>query len=202
MTDVAKEAFASSNYGLAVEMYERSLKVQGPNVEVLLGYGDSLARCGRIRDAFDVYSRCMGIAGVAIERLKHLTSALLEDLVGLTQRKMAAGPFNCATCEGTLHLPVTASCGHTHCRSCYEAGKCCRACGQVLGDVGETNVLVQRLVEKWWPREAEASKARHDGDVLMKEGHIAMAVERYNLAVKLGELIRYKSISCYSSVQK
>ncbi|XP_063982548.1 LON peptidase N-terminal domain and RING finger protein 3 [Diachasmimorpha longicaudata] len=185
MTDVAKEAFASSNYGLAVEMYERSLKIQGPNLEGLLGYGDSLARCGRVREAFDVYSKCMELAGVPQERLKHLASALLEDLVGLTQRKISGGSFNCASCEGTLHLPVTSNCGHTHCRSCYEGGKCCGTCGQKLGELGETNVLVQRLVEKWWPREAEASRARHEGDLLLKDGHPAQALERYNLAVKL-----------------
>ncbi|KAL7295956.1 hypothetical protein TKK_0010806 [Trichogramma kaykai] len=51
----------------------------------------------------------------------------------------------------------------------------------------EINVLVQRLAEKWWPREVEASQARHEGDALLKKGHIQQAFERYDLAVQLGE---------------
>ncbi|CAB0028975.1 unnamed protein product [Trichogramma brassicae] len=50
----------------------------------------------------------------------------------------------------------------------------------------EINVLVQRLAEKWWPREVEASQARHEGDALLKKGLIQQAFERYDLAVQLG----------------
>ncbi|XP_014221209.1 LON peptidase N-terminal domain and RING finger protein 3 [Trichogramma pretiosum] len=49
----------------------------------------------------------------------------------------------------------------------------------------EINVLVQRLAEKWWPREVEASQARHEGDALLNKGHIQQAFERYDLAVQL-----------------
>ncbi|XP_034935450.1 LON peptidase N-terminal domain and RING finger protein 3 [Chelonus insularis] len=186
MTDVAKEAFASHNYGLAVEMYERSLKQQSPNLEILIGYGDSLARCGRIRDSLNVFARCLTLEPLPAERLKHLISALLEDLnSSMTTKRCPETSFSCPTCEGTLYQPITAGCGHTHCRNCYDPVKCCRACGQKLGPIGETNVLVQRLVEKWWPREAEASRARHEGDLLLKDGHPAQALERYNLAIRL-----------------
>ncbi|XP_057327614.1 LON peptidase N-terminal domain and RING finger protein 3 [Microplitis mediator] len=200
MMEAAKEAFASCNYGLAVEMYERSMKQQSPNLELLIGYGDALARCGRIRDAVDVFARCVTLAPLPLERLKHLTLALLEDITGATpitagttmaaatvmgKRLLYETSFSCPTCEGTLSQPVTSGCGHTYCRNCYETGKSCRACGQKLGPVTETNVLVQRLVEKWWPREAEASRARHEGDLLLKDGHPAQALERYDLAVRL-----------------
>lgn len=191
MTEIAKEAFASRNYRLALEMYERSLKQQNPSIETLFGYGDSLARCGRVRESVNVYARCLALSPAAPERLRHLASALLDDLDGatttVTSRRRVEGSFACATCDGTLYQPVTANCGHTHCRNCYEIGKCCRACGQKLGPIGETNVLVQRLVEKWWPREAEASRARHEGDLLLMEGNPGQALERYNLAVHLGE---------------
>lgn len=191
MTELAKEAFASRNYRLAVEMYERNLKHQTPTFEVLVGYGDSLAKCGRIRESIGVYARCLAVGSIPPERLKHLANALLDELSGAAttgscRRKIEAS-FVCPVCEGTLCQPVTTNCGHIYCKNCVEPGKNCRVCGQKIGFVGETNVLVQRLVEKWWPREAEASRARHEGDILMKEGHLAQALERYNLAVHLGE---------------
>lgn len=62
-------------------------------------------------------------------------------------------------------------------------------CGVKIAAVSETNVLVQRLVERWWPREAEASRARHEGDILVRKGHLGQALERYNLAVHLGKEI-------------
>lgn len=192
MTELAKEAFASRNYRLAVEMYERSLKQQAPSFEVLVGYGDSLAKCGRIRESIGVYSRCLSEGSVLPERLKHLANALLDELSGTAItatgfRKKIETSFACPLCEGILCQPVTTNCGHTYCKNCVEPGKSCRVCGQKIVAVSETNVLVQRLVEKWWPREAEASRARHEGDILMKEGHLGQALERYNLAVHLGE---------------
>lgn len=194
MTELAKEAFASRNYRLAVEMYERSLKQQAPSFEVLVGYGDSLAKCGRIRESIGVYSKCLAVGSVAPERLKHLANALLDELSGaatttINFRRKIETSFACPLCEGTLCQPVTSNCGHTYCKNCVEPGKSCRVCGQKIVTVSETNVLVQRLVEKWWPREAEASRARHEGDILMKEGHLGQALERYNLAVHLGEFL-------------
>ncbi|KAK0085172.1 hypothetical protein PV326_006003, partial [Microctonus aethiopoides] len=186
MTDIAKEAFASHNYDLAVEMYERNLKHQTPSLDMLIGYGDSLARCGRIRDSIDVFARCLTLAPLPPERLKNLANALLRELTStMISSRHDETSFSCPTCEGTLYQPVTAGCGHTHCKKCYESAKCCRACGQKLGPIGETNVLVQRLVEKWWPREAEASRARHEGDAFLKDGHLTQALEHYNLAVRL-----------------
>lgn len=189
MTELAKEAFTSRNYHLAVEMYERCLKQPSPSYEVLLGYGDSLAKCGRVRESVGIYSRCASAASVPVDRLKHLATALLEDVAGAgaTPRRRYEASFVCSLCEGTLCQPVTASCGHTYCRNCADSAKSCRACGVRIAAVGETNVLVQRLVERWWPREVEASRARHEGDVLAKQGYLCQALERYNLAVHLGE---------------
>ncbi|XP_033231307.1 LON peptidase N-terminal domain and RING finger protein 3 [Belonocnema kinseyi] len=187
MTELAKEAFASRNYCLAVEMYERCLKQQAPSFDVLFGYGDSLARCGRLRDSIDIYSRCLALGNVPLERLRHLVGSLLEDLgeSSLGSRRRTNDSFACPFCEGTLYQPITTNCGHTFCKNCLEPAKNCRVCGQKVDEVGETNVLVQRLVEKWWPREAEASRARHEGDLLLGEGRMGQALERYNLAVHL-----------------
>ncbi|XP_076287505.1 LON peptidase N-terminal domain and RING finger protein 3 isoform X2 [Lasioglossum baleicum] len=188
MTELAKEAFASRNYSLAVEMYERSLKQQSPSFEMLVGYGDSLAKCGRIKESISVYSRCLAVGSVPADKLKHLANALLEELAGVattSSRRKTETSFACPFCEGTLCQPVTSNCGHTYCKACVETEKNCRVCGQKITNVGETNVLVQRLVEKWWPREAEASRARHEGDIFMKEGHLGQALERYNLAIHL-----------------
>lgn len=204
MTDMAKEAFASRNYRLAVEMYERCLKQQTPNFEVLLGYGDSLARCGRIRESIDVYSRCLALGNVPSDKLRHLVNALLQEL-GVPQSPPSSPPppvlapteqvsFACQVCEGALFQPTTLVCGHTFCRVCASASApCCRVCGQRSDHdqllFCETNVLVQRLVEKWWPREAEANGARHEADQLLKKGHLGQALERYDLAVQLGKCL-------------
>ncbi|XP_076379435.1 LON peptidase N-terminal domain and RING finger protein 3 isoform X2 [Megalopta genalis] len=190
MTELAKEAFASRNYSLAVEMYERSLKQQSPSFDMLVGYGDSLAKCGRIKESIGVYSRCSAVGSVPADKLKHLANALLEEVAGVAttiagSRRKVETSFACPFCEGTLCQPVTTNCGHTCCKACVEPGKNCRVCGQKIAAVGETNVLVQRLVEKWWPREAEASRARHEGDAFAKEGHLGQALERYNLAIHL-----------------
>ncbi|XP_070167369.1 LON peptidase N-terminal domain and RING finger protein 3 [Polyergus mexicanus] len=187
MTELAKEAFTSRNYHLAVELYERCLKQQGSSYEELLGYGDSLAKCGRIRESIGIYSRCLNATSMSAERLKHLATALLEDMTGAgtTPRRKLETSFACPMCEGTLCQPMTAGCGHTYCRNCVEPAKNCRVCGIKIATVGETNVLVQRLVERWWPREVEASRARHEGDILVRKGHLGQALERYNLAVHL-----------------
>lgn len=189
MTELAKEAFTSRNYHLAVEMYERCLKQQSPSYEVLLGYGDSLAACGRVRESIEIYSRCLAATSMPAERLKHLATALLDDMTGAGTifRRKTESSFACPMCEGTLCQPVTIGCGHTYCRNCVDPTKNCRVCGVKIVTVGETNVLVQRLVERWWPREMEASRARHEGDILVRQGHLSQALERYNLAVHLGK---------------
>lgn len=199
MTEMAKEAFASRNYRLAVEMYERCLKQQAPNFELLLGYGDSLARCGRIRESVDVYSRCLALGNVPSDKLRHLVNALLEELGVARQPSVQAGAapvanaseraaFDCPACEGALFQPTTLGCGHTFCRACAAGHTCCRLCGQRSElPFCETNVLVQRLVERWWPREAEANAARHEADQLLQKGHLGQALERYDLAVQLGK---------------
>lgn len=189
MTELAKEAFTSRNYHLAVELYERCLKQQSSSYEVLLGYGDSLAKCRRVRESIGIYSRCMAATTFPAERLKHLATALLEDMIDtgtISRRRIdASGSFACPLCEGTLCQPVTAGCGHTYCRNCADPAKNCRVCGLKIVTVSETNVLVQRLAERWWPREVEASRARHEGDILVRKGHLEQALERYNLAVHL-----------------
>ncbi|KAG5309987.1 LONF3 protein, partial [Acromyrmex insinuator] len=187
MTELAKEAFTSRNYHLAVELYERCLKQQGSSYEVLLGYGDSLLKCGRVKESIEIYSRCSTAMSVPADRLKHLATALLEDMVsiGTNPRRRIETSFACPLCEGTLYQPMTAGCGHTYCRNCVDPSKNCHVCGVKIAIVSETNVLVQRLVEKWWPREVEANRARHEGDILMRKGHLGQALERYNLAVHL-----------------
>ena len=137
MTELAKEAFASRNYRLAVEMYERCLKQQSPtNFELLYGYGDSLAKCGRLREAIDVYSRCSTLGNVPFDKLRHLVTSLLEEIGLPQQNSQSVRSANCARnnfsfpcphCEGALYQPVTLDCGHTFCKLCLDT--CCRLCG-------------------------------------------------------------------------
>lgn len=198
MSETAKEG----DYRLALEMYERCLKRTGHrsssssspgSYELLLGYADSLARCGRLREAIDCYGRCLALGHhVPHDRLRHLANALLEELGVTTSTGSGGSPttgaasFACPKCEGAMYQPVSLDCGHTFCRACC-LDRVCLICGQEQQCQPEVNVLVQRLLEKWWPREAEASAARHEGDALAKKGLLGQALERYDLACQLGE---------------
>lgn len=194
MSETSEDNFSTSNYNMESVMYDKlNLKKQSNNLDILIEYSDGLGeKFERVGDSIDEYSRCINDTSLIPKRLKYLVTALLDDLSSLTINKRNYDvKFSCPSCEGTLYQPVTISCGHTYCKNCLDMCKCCCLCGIKICNIGEINVLIKRLVEKWWPKEAEASKARHEGDDLLKNGHFLQALEHYNVAVKFGELLSF-----------
>lgn len=150
--DLARDAFMSRDYRLACELFEQVLREQaGPEdqstegessksqqrLSLYYGYGDSLARAGRLKDALDVYGHIAGVLEsglIPLERLRHLTSSLVETVLA-TRHTLAKSstnspvdPLCCPICEDILRFPVTATCGHTFCRQCCFGHSSCTVC--------------------------------------------------------------------------
>lgn len=62
-------------------------------------------------------------------------------------------PLGCAICGDLLCRPITAQCGHTFCADCCAGQTQCVVCGRKFRPF-KPDVLVGRLVEKWWSPEA------------------------------------------------
>ncbi|BFZ24338.1 hypothetical protein BsWGS_27377 [Bradybaena similaris] len=78
MVDLAKEAFNTSNFGLAADIYQRTIRENGPTVELYLGLADSLARGGLLTEAFQSYTNAYRFGKVTPEELKHLVVGLID----------------------------------------------------------------------------------------------------------------------------
>jgi tetratricopeptide (TPR) repeat protein len=84
LLELAKEAFRNNNYLLSLEIYERALKANGrKSTDLYFGYGDSLAKSGRIKDALDIYSHiCYQLCEIIPhEKLKCLATSIIEFIV-------------------------------------------------------------------------------------------------------------------------
>ena len=200
MAELARDAFSTTNYTLAAEMYERCIKERGSNLDFYFGYGNSLAKCGKLREAMDVFSHCCRVQSggsasgvVSQEKLRHLATALMEAVIANSagRQKSPSNAFACPICEGILLQPVTTACGHTFCRKCLsgESFRNCRICGQKLasGKVLETNVLMKGLTEKWWPQEIRAARLREEGNELFQRNEVEAALLKYGEAATIGE---------------
>lgn len=208
MAEMGRDAFMSRNYRLATEIHEGCLKEKDTSVELNFGFGNSLTRCGRLREALDVFSHCSRLQSgndggfVTQEKLRHVATALLDAIIANT-----AGPssspargFECRICEGILLQPVTTSCGHTFCRRCLarDASRSCRQCGQKIasGGILETNVLMKGLSEKWWPEEVRAARLREEGNELFQRNEVDAAMAKYGEALQIGECSDHLSFLC------
>ncbi|XP_063228618.1 LON peptidase N-terminal domain and RING finger protein 3 [Bacillus rossius redtenbacheri] len=181
----AREAFSGRDYRLAAEMYERCARERGGwTAELAQGYANSLARCGRLKEALDVWAHC-GRPPPGPDRLRHLAAALAE---AVTASPPPPPPppqqLACPGCDGVLLVPVTAPCGHTYCRRCAPRGPC-RVCGHKAGAAAlETNILVQDLVEKWWPDQLAAARLRNEGNELFQKNLLEQALAKYDEAAQ------------------
>jgi hypothetical protein len=144
LLELAKDAFKNHNYILSCEIYERLLRESGrKSTELYFGYGDSLAKCARIKEALDIYAHiCYQLCEIIpVEKLKCLASSIIEFIV--TRRTNASSnhlsmagdsdgldPLCCPVCEDVLKYPVTSLCGHTFCRECCFGRTKCIVCGQ------------------------------------------------------------------------
>ncbi|KAK3921105.1 LON peptidase N-terminal domain and RING finger protein 3 [Frankliniella fusca] len=139
---------------------------------------------------------------LAADRLRTLAGALLEQ-VGAAAAPAAGGhesrsspsiaSLTCPACDGVLLCPVTLPCGHTGCRRCLtgrDGRLSCPKCPYrtAPGVQVVTNVLVQRLVERWWGPELRAALLRDKGNALFHDGKVQDALRKYDEAVQLAPL--------------
>ncbi|KAJ1525044.1 hypothetical protein ONE63_009890 [Megalurothrips usitatus] len=98
--------------------------------------------------------------------------------------------LTCPACDCVLQGPVTLACGHTSCRRCLaglDGRLTCPKCPYrtAPGVQVVTNVLVQRLVERWWGQELRAASLRDHGNALFHDGKVQDALRKYDEAVQL-----------------
>lgn len=146
LLELAKDAFKNHNYILSCEIYERLLRESGrKTTDLYFGYGDSLAKCSRIKDALDIYCHiCYQLCEIIpVERLKCLASSIIEFIISKRTNSATSNnpqstnsdnehvdPLCCPICEDVLKYPVTSLCGHTFCRECCFGRTKCIVCGQ------------------------------------------------------------------------
>lgn len=257
--ELAKEALDNGNYQLAVELFECILQISDKlntlssstsdsllTINTYIGYGDSLARCGRIHESFDVFVFICTQLGysVPLEKLKQLTVGLLESvsstsvplslstiasrrhsslsiasnsngiidsaisevthkfgdnyssstisnncssdrvvLLGNSKCSNDIDPFACPMCNDVLVSPVTVACGHTYCRDCIYDQSHCYVCGkplQVYGNKFKQDVLIGRLIEKWWTPLLQARSHNNETDILLRQNALDQALKSCN----------------------
>lgn len=190
MADVAKEIYQYRRYRYATEL---GPKERVANVDLALTYAESLCRCGKVREALDVYETCARVTEIAADRLKPLAASLLDTILNATSPcdvRTSPDVCVCGVCDGVLVQPVTLPCGHTFCRRCLarDASRMCRRCGSRHPDASmETDILVKSLVEKLWPLELEAARLREEGNDLFQRSELESALEKYNQSLSIGK---------------
>lgn len=155
LLELAKDAFKNHNYILSCEIYERLLRESGrKTTELYFGYGDSLAKCSRIKDAIDIYCHiCYQLCEIIpVEKLKCLASSIIEFIISKRTNSLNSAtshpstnpdnehidPLCCPICEDVLKYPVTALCGHTFCRECCFGRTKCIVCGHKFPVINTT----------------------------------------------------------------
>ena len=156
LLELAKDAFKNHNYILSCEIYERLLRESGrKTTELYFGYGDSLAKCSRIKDALDIYCHiCYQLCEIIpVEKLKCLASSIIEFIISKRTNPLNTAsshsttssdnehvdPLCCPICEDVLKYPVTSLCGHTFCRECCFGRTKCIVCGQKFPVINTTH---------------------------------------------------------------
>ena len=201
MVDLAKEAFSTNNFSLAADIYERTIRENGPTSELFLGLADSLARTGLFAKAFESYTNAYRYGKVTPEKLKHLVIGLIDTVKqdisssGNTTKKNCM--FTCGSCRGLLVDPVTIPCGHTFCRKCLErdVSKTCELCHTVHYRLKvrqiSSNVVLTNLIEKWFPNECKATQLKKEGNELIAKMDFHNAIRVYSQAIQIGKYEAY-----------
>ncbi|NXS08041.1 LONF1 protein, partial [Neodrepanis coruscans] len=144
-----------------------------------------LVPASRLKEAVgaSLASLCLGPLGGA-QRLGTLVDCLVLNYrlrQGPGREREAEGPLRCCGCGRFLNEPVTVPCGHTYCRRCLrrELRARCRRCRDWLLPAGgtstaaaplRTSVVLNRLVEKWFPGECERARAGSRLEELLNQG--------------------------------
>lgn len=180
--DLARAAFHDAEYNLSVS------QCLAMEPSMYLDYADTLGQCGRVVDSLDVFSLCTRYSLVSVDRLRHVINTFMDMLTASApQKTSAAFGFGCAACESVLVQPVTLGCGHTFCAACVLRMCRCRECDAPIDPGMETNVLIKKVVEKWFQTELKAAKLREEGNRLCQINRFEEAVAKYNAALDLGE---------------
>ncbi|GFR68572.1 LON peptidase N-terminal domain and RING finger protein 3-like [Elysia marginata] len=216
MVDLAKEAFCTNNFSLAADIYERTIRENGPTSELFLGLADSLARTGLFAKAFESYTNAYRYGKVTPEKLKHLVIGLI-DTVKQDISNSGNTPackncmFTCGSCRGLLVDPVTIPCGHTFCRKCLErdVSKTCDICNIVHYRLKvkqiSSNVILSNLIEKWFPNECKATQLKKKGNELIAKMEFKNAVTVYTQAIQMApcdHLLLSNRCHAYASLDK
>lgn len=101
------------------------------------------------------------------------TSSAANDLDGLL----------CAVCDHVLIYPVTMSCGHTFCRDCVHNKTQCQVCNKYFVRHDESlkqDVLISRLVEKWWMPHIQAEIVNAKTETLLRQNALDEALKLCN----------------------
>ena len=201
MVDLAKQAFSTNNFDLAVEIYERYLRDSGPNLEIYLGLADSYAKSGRIQVALQTYMKAYRLGNVKPDQLNHLVDALVDIMTEKEAIRQEAKQdeseediFACGLCKAMWNDPVTMNCGHTFCRACLEKTepKSCNKCKKLnrssakIGNI-RTNVLLSQTIEKWFGNELHAVRLKTEGNKLFQSRMFEEAIKMYSKALNHGE---------------
>ncbi|XP_054275817.1 LON peptidase N-terminal domain and RING finger protein 3 [Macrosteles quadrilineatus] len=187
--ELARAALRDADYHLSVSLFEECLNTMEPSADIYLDYADALVQCGRLLDSLDVYSLCSRYTLVSADRLGRVVSTFTEMLqaTGIPREDGVCG-LGCAICESVLVQPTTLGCGHTFCAGCVlrDTSGVCRKCGAKVGSSSlETNVLVKKVVERWFHTEAKAARLREEGNRLCVCNKFEEAIAKYNAALQL-----------------
>lgn len=188
IVDLARAAYQDAEFQLSVSLFEQCLVVMEPSADLYLDYADALVQCGRLLDSLDVYSLCSRYTLVSVDRLRHVVTTFMEMLrASGPKRSGECSALGCAACESVLVQPATLGCGHTFCAACVVRMCRCCECGAPVGPGAETNVLVKKVVERWFQTELKAAKLREEGNRLCQTNRFEEAIAKYNAAIDLGE---------------
>lgn len=194
MGETARQnVICSGNYE-ATEMYERAIKENGPNVDLLLGLADSQANNKKIHEAINTYIRAYTHG---LPKPDHLET-LVDTVVSMARQNLPKRTKNladftaCTSCQGMLLDPVTLNCGHSYCKACVLSDSqfvACKKCGKpyktTFRSHVRTNIAVSSVLEKLWSKELESAKLTAEANKLFQSGHTDSAQENYSLALEL-----------------
>ena len=199
MVDLAREAFSTNNFGLAADIYERTIQEKGPTSDLFLGLADSFARGGQFSKAFNAYTNAYRYGKVTPEKLKHLVLGLIQTVKqdisknGLQADLKQNCVFTCGICRGLLADPLTLPCGHSFCRKCLEKdkSKSCELCNAThyrlkLRNLS-SNVVLTSLIEKLFPSQSRAAALKKQGNEFVAKRDFKNAIRVYTQAIDVGK---------------
>lgn len=110
-------------------------------------------------------------------------SILIDYKLNNNSKICNSDPFLCPICEHVLFYPVTMSCGHTFCRDCVSSESQCQVCDKWFlrcNNSLKQDVLISRLVEKWWMPHIQAKIINDKAQTLLRQNTLDEALKSCN----------------------